>query len=67
MKSFAIVSLAWVLGASPLLAQETRPAEAARPATTKEQAVTTLNDAGAGQLPPVSPKADGGAGTRETG
>ncbi len=54
MKSFAIVSLAWVLGVSPLWAQENRPAEAARPATTREQAVTTLNDAGAGQ--PAQPK-----------
>ena len=56
MKSFAIVSLAWVLGVSPLWAQENRPAEAARPATTREQAVTTLNDTGAGQPAAAQPK-----------
>jgi biopolymer transport protein ExbB len=57
MKSFAIVSLAWVLGVGPLWAQETRPAEAARPATTKEQAVTSLNEVGAGQPASAQPKA----------
>ena len=61
MKSFAIVSLAWVLGVSPLWAQENRPAEAARPATTKEQAVTTLNDAGAGQSAQPKPAPKPGA------
>jgi biopolymer transport protein ExbB len=71
MKSFAIVLLAWVLGVSPLWAQANRPVEAPRPVTTKEQAVTTLNDAatalpapksaapkaGAAYIPPATPQA----------
>jgi biopolymer transport protein ExbB len=59
MKSFAIVLLAWVLGVSPAWAQANRPAEAPRPATTKEQAVTTLNDAATALPPPkaAAPKA----------
>jgi biopolymer transport protein ExbB len=55
MKSFAIASLALVLGASSLLGQAARPADGARPAGTpaREQAVTSLNDQGAvAQVPP---------------
>jgi biopolymer transport protein ExbB len=67
MKSFAIVLLAWVLGVSPLWAQANRPveapraAEAPRPATTKDQAVTTLNDAATALPPPKSAAPKAGA------
>lgn len=60
MKSLAFVWLALVLGVSPLWAQGTSPAEVNRPAppTTKEQAVTAIDERGAMPAPPASANAN---------
>src|SRR5688572_20164458 len=67
MKSFAIVLLAWVLGASPLWAQENRPAEAPAAPTTKEQAVTSLDDRDALPPKPAPAPAPGRNATAKSG